>query len=1082
MAQLTPGGTVIENKATATFITTDGTSQTTESNTVTTTVNTVYNLNIENDNTNPPSGGSATSSDFSNSIDSNNDLNASAGDQVVIPYTIENNTNNPIDVTLAVTQDNTDDYDLQNVQIYIDVNGDGLLDAGDTLVTGPITLPATDGTAGSGTDFENLLVVGTVPAGQDGSDVALIDLVATNDTAVGDGATLDAIADENQTYENNNLARITVYENAQIGLAKNLDSVVNNGDGTYDLTFTFTVENLGNALLDNVQITDDIDGQLATPGVLIDPVGITGVGTTGGLTADISPLDGTDDTLLTGNDSLAAGASGTLTFTIRIDASGAALPIDLANSATADAADQSGGTVTDTSDDGLEPDEDGDGFANEDPDDGQTDDGDNGTPTDPSDDEGDGTTTNENDPTTISLTENGVLGVAKNVPPTTHISDNGDGSYNVTVDIYIENLGDVVIDDIQVTEDLVAIFGLTSSIDDIPTTPTSTSTPSLPGNPNFNGDTDTNLLDPATTATARSLQPGETALVSFVMRITPDLGAGPYNNQVTATGTTPTGDPVNDLSHEGSDPDPDGNEDPSDNNSPTPIPFTEIPVIGAAKDLVGTEATDNNDGTFTASYQIIVQNMGNVALNNVQVTENLVETFPTPATFTVDDKRSLTDGTGGQNTTLNVSATFDGNANTNLLEAGQTLGVGQTAAFQITVTFDPNDSTGPFNNTAVATGTSPDGIPIDDDSQDGLDPDIDNDGPSDDGDPTPTPLPTSPAIGAAKQLVVVDDSSEPIYTVTYDIRVENIGNVTLNGVQAVEDLSAAFGSFYQSAAVTDVSPVGSATDTASLNGSFDGSTNTNLLDGTDSLEPNEFYIIRIVATIDLTNTTTYGPFNNTVTVTATDPGGTSVTDDSDDGVDPDPNNNDDAGDPDENDPTPVTFIAPSDLDVQKWQAPVTVTTSGAAPTNAEVAAACTAGTYVQSAVSINPSDPINNTYSFICYRITAQNTGTAGITDVFLQDVVPDEVRTGGLSGGLVGSTLDSTHYDSTATINADGSITGGVDLADETLECSQNGFVGTVACPTSAIADSSITDIRSGIASMAASEVLTLDFAVWVP
>ena len=40
---------------------------------------------------------------------------------------------------------------------------------------------------------------------------------------------------------------------------------------------------------------------------------------------------------------------------------------------------------------------------------------------------------------------------------------------------------------------------------------------------------------------------------------------------------------------------------------------------------------------------------------------------------------------------------------------------------EVTVTFDPNGETGPFNNTATVTGDSPATTPVTDDSDDGSD-------------------------------------------------------------------------------------------------------------------------------------------------------------------------------------------------------------------------------------------------------------------------------------------------------------------------------------------------------------------------
>ena len=95
---------------------------------------------------------------------------------------------------------------------------------------------------------------------------------------------------------------------------------------------------------------------------------------------------------------------------------------------------------------------------------------------------------------------------------------------------------------------------------------------------------------------------------------------------------------------------------------------------------------------------------------------------------------------------------------TNLLAAGQTLAVGQVKTLRLTVTVTPGQNMGPYNNQAVAAGSSPSGARPTDPSDNGIDPDPDGDGnPNEPGenDPTPVLFSESPAIGVAKSVAAI---------------------------------------------------------------------------------------------------------------------------------------------------------------------------------------------------------------------------------------------------------------------------------------------------------------------------------------
>jgi large repetitive protein len=154
----------------------------------------------------------------------------------------------------------------------------------------------------------------------------------------------------------------------------------------------------------------------------------------------------------------------------------------------------------------------------------------------------------------------------------------------------------------------------------------------------------------------------------------------------------------------------------------------EEPLLGFAKRLVSNERDPGNPRVFLVTFEMTLANLGNVPLSNVNATAAFGTVFTPPLTFTV---QSLT------STDFTVSPTFDGQANADLLAPGQTLAVGATGVIRVVLRIDTAGERGPYSCSGVARATSPAGTPVTDVSQDGGDPDPDDNGdPGDNGDPT----------------------------------------------------------------------------------------------------------------------------------------------------------------------------------------------------------------------------------------------------------------------------------------------------------------------------------------------------------
>jgi LPXTG-site transpeptidase (sortase) family protein len=198
------------------------------------------------------------------------------------------------------------------------------------------------------------------------------------------------------------------------------------------------------------------------------------------------------------------------------------------------------------------------------------------------------------------------------------------------------------------------------------------------------------------------------------------------------------------------------------------------PLVGIAKRVIGTPV-EVNPGTWDVTYEILIENYGNVDLSGLQVTDDLAAAFPLPTAFIVQSLSSadfVEDWPG-----------YDGSTNINLLAGTDTLAVGDSGTITLVVRVVPA-SAGPFDNSAIASGLPPSGNLVTDVSQDGVDPDPDNDNdPTDNNDPTPVSFGPSlfdPPFG----IKFVDDNGLPVLRWTM-VWINNSNLVAVNA--AVSD-------------------------------------------------------------------------------------------------------------------------------------------------------------------------------------------------------------------------------------------------------------------------------------------------------
>ena len=479
---------------------------------------------------------------------------------------------------------------------------------------------------------------------------------------------------------------------------------------------------------------------------------------------------------------------------------------------------------------------------------------DNGSNT--SGDNGAGT---NDDATPVTFTEAPAIGVAKAM---TNVTNNGDGSYALTYTFNLKNTGDIALANVQVVDDLMATFQNQNIF-----TITSLSSASLMVNSAFNGDSDTNLL-----AANQSLVLGASDIITLVLELTPAGNLGPYNNSALASGVSPSGNSIDDTSDNGIDPE--GNNGEGGLDDSTPITFTEAPAIGIAKLLVA-EPVNNSDGSYNLSYQLVVENIGDISLSNVQIVEDLRATFPAPATFVVNALSA---------NTLTVNADFDGESDSNILAANQSLAVAAKDTLLLSLTVTPGTNLGPYNNTVVASGQSPSGADVNDDSDNGANTIGDN-GDGTDNDPTPVTFTEAPAIGVAKtvsgEIVPTVNGSVGNFDVPFALVIQNNGDVPLTNIQLVDDLSAQFGSSYVSVSEAAEITASTAEETPNLNTDFPA----NLFDGISGrLMPGQSINISFTLELNPGAEEAKGIITNQAEALGTSTGGVEVNDLSDSGT------------------------------------------------------------------------------------------------------------------------------------------------------------------------------------------------------
>jgi len=357
------------------------------------------------------------------------------------------------------------------------------------------------------------------------------------------------------------------------------------------------------------------------------------------------------------------------------------------------------------------------------------------------------------------------VGIAKQVSGA--VSTNPDGSFNTTFDLLVENFSLEALDNMVVTDPLAGgapLFGMYQALGTPATDPMTAGTYTMLSAPSGScGSTVAGFDGSGTTtvATGFSLASGATCTLSISVRVQPTVplppvlaSGGRYENQATVTGEgsisgqTPATNPeLSDLSDDGVNPDPSGNDVATDagEDDPTPVIPSIAPSIALVKTANTTALQSPPQVGDIITYTFAVTNTGNVNLTGVSVTDLMpdITISGSPITFLA---------VGATNTTI-------------------------TATYALKLA-DVN--AGQVQNTATTEGTDPYGTVVNDTSGT----DVSN------NTPTVVPLSSGPAIALIKTADTAALQTPPQAgdIITYHFRVENIGNVSLTNVTITDPM------------------------------------------------------------------------------------------------------------------------------------------------------------------------------------------------------------------------------------------------------------------------------------------------------
>jgi len=173
-----------------------------------------------------------------------------------------------------------------------------------------------------------------------------------------------------------------------------------------------------------------------------------------------------------------------------------------------------------------------------------------------------------------------------------------------------------------------------------------------------------------------------------------------------------------------------------------------------------------------------------------------------------------------------------------------------------------------------------------------------------------------PNLGAAKQAGNPQENSDGTFTIPYTLVVQNFAPATVSNQYAIRNLQLQDNVAIAFAGLTVNGIRNLQSPTLTVNPAFNGTTDQNLLAGTDTLAGETSATVSFEVIITPSGTENLGPFQNTAIATGLSLGGEPVSDRSTDGSNPDPNGDRNPNGTGEDSPTSVSLL-PSRLRLAK---------------------------------------------------------------------------------------------------------------------------------------------------------------------
>jgi uncharacterized repeat protein (TIGR01451 family) len=485
----------------------------------------------------------------------------------------------------------------------------------------------------------------------------------------------------NPNEPGNNPTQLVIGSNGQgsevtscIGIALTSINRAKQEDGTYNITYQAIIKNCGNLNLSDISLCDTLSNTFSLP-ALAKVIG---------------------DPIVNAGSTLAPGKTDTLKWTINIELNSNNGPFR--NNVIVTGKTPSGLAVSDTSNDGINPDPSG------------------------------------STPTILNFNDNipeELLGLAKELVNIKKV-EGSLSKFDVEFKFVMKNYGIVSFNNLQLQDNLAFTFGDKVSIDSVYIKDASQG---LMVTDNFTGKGQLTymLVDSLSTLPISS-----TKSIGMIVRV--DLANADtlvYENIAMISGKYPGGfESINDASTTGSNPDKDLSGSPLDDSEPTIIDFRGLYTISKNTPLGIAKSVDSlasSDGSYILTYKVIVKNYGTTDIDSLQLTDDLAEVFSNNTEFALLGAPIVSDSSK-----LKVNPDFDGDQDKNLLIADSSkleANASDTLTFKVKVAnFDSEPQT--YLNTVIGNAWIGDSL-VTDKSVEGTNPDLSVDGnPGNDEKPT----------------------------------------------------------------------------------------------------------------------------------------------------------------------------------------------------------------------------------------------------------------------------------------------------------------------------------------------------------